>query len=106
MEDLKTIINDLAEVLNSDGGVPNMIWVKDEVNKMQKLVNKNDISQDVKPRFTVSLVYQNTTANMLRVLILRAENKHAALGEAIEYFEDETKGYALILKTVIELNGA
>ena len=56
------------------------------------------------PRFSVSLVYQNTTANMLRCLILNAENKHAALGEAIEFFEDETKGHALILKTVIELN--
>tara|TARA_R110000765_G_scaffold53454_6_gene107192 strand:- start:1754 stop:1990 length:237 start_codon:yes stop_codon:yes gene_type:complete len=58
------------------------------------------------PRFSVSLVYESYDSKALKVLILNASCKHSALGEAIEYFESETKGFALILKTVIELNGA
>ena len=60
----------------------------------------------VMPRFSVSLVYQNTSSIMLRCLILRAKSKNEALGETIEYFEEETKGYRLVLKTVIQLNEA
>ena len=60
----------------------------------------------VMPRFSVSLVYQNTSNIMLRCLILRAKSKNEALGETIEYFEKETKGYGLVLKTVIQLNEA
>ena len=60
----------------------------------------------VMPRFSVSLVYQNTSNIMLRCLILRAKSKNEALGETIEYYEDETKGYGLVLKTVIQLNEA
>lgn len=60
----------------------------------------------VMPRFSVSLVYQNTSNIMLRCLILRAKSKNEALGETIEYYEDETKGYGLMLKTVIQLNEA
>jgi len=60
----------------------------------------------VMPRFSVSLVYQNTSNIMLRCLILRAKSKNEALGETIEYFEEETKGYGLVLKTVIQLNEA
>lgn len=60
----------------------------------------------VMPRFSVSLVYENTSNIMLRCLILRAKSKNEALGETIEYFEEETKGYGLLLKTVIQLNEA
>ena len=60
----------------------------------------------VMPRFSVSLVYQNTSSIMLICLILRAKSKNEALGETIEYFEEETKDYGLVLKTVIQLNEA
>lgn len=68
--------------------------------------NKQCNSSVLMPRFSVSLVFQNNTTNKLRVLILRAVNKHAALGEAIEHYKEDARGYALILKTVIELNEA
>jgi len=66
--------------------------------------NHLSVKPVVMPRFSVSLVYQNTTNIMLRCLILRAKSKNEALGETIEYYEDETKGYGLVLKTVIQLN--
>tara|TARA_R110002073_G_scaffold307700_1_gene477435 strand:+ start:287 stop:562 length:276 start_codon:yes stop_codon:yes gene_type:complete len=58
----------------------------------------------VTPRFSVSLVYQNQTANMLRTLVTEANSKEEALGKAIQYFNKETDGFGLILKSVIHLN--
>ena len=58
----------------------------------------------VTPRFSVSLVYQNPKANMLRTLVTDASSKEEALGIAIEYLKEETDGFGLILKSVIHLN--
>jgi len=58
----------------------------------------------VTPRFSVSLVYQNQTANILRTLVTEANSKEEALGKAIQYFNKETDGFGLILKSVTHLN--
>jgi len=58
----------------------------------------------VTPRFYVSLVYQNPKANMLRTLVTDANSKEEALGKAIQYFNKETDGFGLILKSVTHLN--
>lgn len=58
----------------------------------------------VTPRFSVSLVYQNQTANMLRTLVTDANSKEEAIGIAIQYFNKETDGFGLILKSVTHLN--
>lgn len=55
-------------------------------------------------RFSVSLVYQNSVSNMLRTLVTDANSKEEALGIAIKYFDKETNGYGLILKSVSNLN--
>ena len=60
----------------------------------------------VMPRFSVSLVYQNTKSIMLRTLILNAEDEANALLESMEYFKKETDGMGLVLKTVIRINEA
>lgn len=52
--------------------------------------------------FYISLVYQNARQTMLRTLITQALNKEEALGITIEYFNEETKGFWLILKAVTE----
>lgn len=59
---------------------------------------------NVTPRFFVALVYQNTESTMLRTLVTKSENKDEALGKAIEYFAEETKGYGLVMKTVTSPN--
>lgn len=59
---------------------------------------------NVTPRFFVALVYQNTETTMLRTLVTKSENKDEALGKAIEYFAEETKGYGLVMKTVTSPN--
>ena len=56
------------------------------------------------PRFSVSLVYQNPKENMLMTLVTDANSKEEALGIAIKYFEKETDGFGLILKSVTHLN--
>jgi predicted translin family RNA/ssDNA-binding protein len=58
----------------------------------------------VTPRFSVSLVYQNQTSNMLRTLVTEASSKEEALGKAIQYFHKEANGFGLILKSVTHLN--
>ena len=58
----------------------------------------------VTPRFSVSLVYQNPKENMLMTLVTDANSKEEALGIAIKYFEKETDGFGLILKSVTHLN--
>ena len=59
---------------------------------------------NVTPCFFVALVYQNTEATMLRTLVTKSENKDEALGKAIEYFAEETKGYGLVMKIVTSPN--
>ena len=61
---------------------------------------------DVMPRFSVSLVYQNTKSIMLRTLILNAVDEANALLESMEYFKKETDGMGLVLKTVTRINEA
>ena len=60
----------------------------------------------VMPRFSVSLVYQNTKSIMLRTLILNAVDEANALLESMEYFKKETDGMGLVLKTVTRINEA
>lgn len=60
----------------------------------------------VMPRFSVSLVYQNTKSIMLRTLILNAVDEANALLESMEYFKKETDGMGLVLKAVIRINEA
>lgn len=59
----------------------------------QKLYDKILNLYSVTLRFSVSLVYQNTNANMLRTLVTDANSKEEALGIAIKYFEKETDGF-------------
>lgn len=58
-------------------------------------------------RYSVSLVFVKNVHNgfetMLRVLITNATNKEEALGSAIIHFEEETKGYNLANKVIIEV---
>ena len=56
------------------------------------------------PRFSVSLVYQNTTNIMLRTLILTSKDKANALLDTIEYFKKETDGMGLVLKAATQIN--
>ena len=60
----------------------------------------------VMPRFSVSLVYQNTKSIMLRTMILNAVDEANALLESMEYFKKETDGMGLVLKAVIRINEA
>ena len=76
--------------------------VSDEAG--QKLYDELLNLCSVTPRFSVSLVYQNPKANMLRTLVTDANSKEEALGIAIRYFEKETDGFGLILKSVTHLN--
>jgi hypothetical protein len=76
--------------------------VSDEAG--QKLYDELLNLYSVTPRFSVSLVYQNPNANMLRTLVTDANSKEEALGIAIKYFEKETDGFGLILKSVTHLN--
>lgn len=55
-------------------------------------------------RYSVSLVYENTQEKLLRVLITEAVSNEEALGKAIFYFQEETKGYFLTMKAIIEIN--
>ena len=83
--------------------------MKDKINKICTELNDGKIAvvqateqlfdlYSVTPRFSVSLVYQNPTANMLRTLVTDANSKEEALGKAIQYFNKETDGFGLILK--------
>ncbi|MCP4051461.1 MAG: hypothetical protein GY739_00105 [Mesoflavibacter sp.] len=73
-------------------------------NDYVEWLEKQLLLHGVTPRFSVSLVYQDQNNNMLRTLVLDAKNKHEALGKTIKYFEEETKGLALVLKAVTHLN--
>ena len=61
---------------------------------------------DIMPRFSISLVYQNIESIMLRTLILNAKDKANATLETIEYFKKETNSMGLVLKSATELNEA
>lgn len=54
-------------------------------------------------RHATSLVYRDDSKLKLRVIIQDANSEAEALGKAIEAFEDETEGMALILKTVTKI---
>ena len=40
MKQILDKVNEIAEVLNSEHGVPNMEWVKNNVNELQKAVKE------------------------------------------------------------------
>lgn len=81
------------------GTVPN-----ERVEEVRTFLDSIDKECDVTPHFFVALVYQNKEYTMLRTLVVESENKHEALGNAIEYFSEETKGYGLVMKTVTSPN--
>ncbi|MFL1896816.1 hypothetical protein ACJRPK_14005 [Aquimarina sp. 2-A2] len=74
------------------------------LSPLYEYIQEELIIPRVTPRFSVSLVYQNPNANMLRTLATDANSKEEALGIAIKYFEKETDGFGLILKSVTLLN--
>ena len=102
-EIIKLYIADLNNlVADSDAKRSRIIDLEDELEALKQ--GQTLPIDSVTPRFSASLVYESHEAQVLKVLILNASCKHSALGEAMEYFENETKGFALILKIVIELN--
>lgn len=60
-----------------------------------------------KDKYSVSLVYVKQDCMKmnyaLRVLITDASNENEALGDAINHFSEELKGWLLQLKTVIKI---
>lgn len=67
----------------------------------------NDLEQEllvlynVTPRYSVSLVFVNARESLLRCLITDASNEHEALGKALDYYKEETKGFNLSMKVVL-----
>ena len=56
---------------------------------------------NVTPRYSVSLVFVNAKESLLRCLITDAANEHEALGKALDYYKEETKGFNLSMKVVL-----
>lgn len=56
---------------------------------------------NVTPRYSVSLVFVNARESLLRCLITDASNEHEALGKALDYYKEETKGFNLSMKVVL-----
>ena len=52
MKQILDKVNEIAEVLNSEHGVPNMEWVKNNVNKLQEVVKEKCNLLDVMPRIS------------------------------------------------------
>lgn len=64
--------------------------------------------KSVEDRYSVALVFTRQTQEgsietMLRNLVCYAKSETDALGEAIIYFQDESKGFGLICKCVIKI---
>lgn len=77
---------------------------------MGKSINDKEqcVQTDVITRFFVSLVYIKTTAegtitNLLTIITKNVTNEDEALGYAIKYFTNETKGFSLQNKAVTAL---
>lgn len=106
MEELEEMIKwiDKYQMENLIFPHPNLIKMRMKLKVEDIKAKNNEVLDLVIPRFSISLVYQNAVNNMLRVLITDANNEQEAMGIALEHFEDEAKGYSLILKTVIKLN--
>lgn len=78
--------------------------MENEEIKVENIDNSdNSAKLPVVRRYSCSLVYQNPTAQLLRVLITNAYSEDEALGKAIKHFEAEAKGYGLTMKCVIQL---
>ena len=56
---------------------------------------------NVTPRYSVSLVFVNAQQSLLKCLITDATNEHEALGKALDYYKEETKGFNLSMKVVL-----
>ena len=56
---------------------------------------------NVTPRYSVSLVFVNAKESLLRCLMTDAANEHEALGIALDYYKEETKGFNLSMKVVL-----
>jgi hypothetical protein len=56
---------------------------------------------NVTPRYSVSLVFVNAEKSLLKCLMTDAANEHEALGKALDYYKEETKGFNLSMKVVL-----
>jgi len=73
-----------------------------ENEKLKDEEQKSNIYQPVViSRYSVSLVYERPSDMLLRSLITKARSNEEALGQAIMYFDKESKGYNLRMKCVI-----
>ena len=86
---------------------------EDKLFEILRKTNENRIGPNIalvqvldlfNKRYFVALVYQNSEATMLKTLVTKCDNKDEALGKAIEYFANETKGYGLVMKSVTSPN--
>lgn len=75
--------------------------------KMDNKENNSPLSGE--NRYSVALVFTRQTQigsieTMLRNLVCYAKSEKEALGDAIQYFEEESKGFGLICKCVIQID--
>jgi len=84
---------------------PKPIIQKEELNFEEEVpVIEIPVVEEKNPIFSVSLVYQKNDVTTLQVFIARSSRtKEEALGQAIFYFKDETKGLPLICNVIIEI---
>jgi hypothetical protein len=86
--------------------------MKDKIDKLIDKFDEGNMCLDdlhselldlynVTPRYSVSLVFVNAQESLLRCLITDAENEHEALGKALDYYKEETKGFNLSMKVVL-----
>jgi hypothetical protein len=74
---------------------------KAEGNILQEYADQQLRLYDVTPRYSVSLVFVNAKESLLRCLIIDAVNEQEALGKALDYYKEETKGFNLSMKVVL-----
>ena len=86
--------------------------MKEKIDELMDRFDEGNMSVDnlhrelldlynVTPRYSVSLVFVNAKESLLRCLITDAANEHEALGKALGYFKEETKGFNLSMKVVL-----
>jgi ubiquitin-protein ligase len=86
--------------------------MKDKIDKLIDKFDEGNMCLDdlhselldlynVTPRYSVSLVFVNAQESLLRCLITDATNEHEALGKALDYYKEETKGFNLSMKVVL-----
>lgn len=76
-----------------------------EIAKLYAKAKLEEAADKIGNRYAIALVFRRDEhtkeAVILRSLTTDASSREEALGKAIKYFEDETEGYSLAMKTVI-----